>query len=571
MLGTEEMLQNKNLFTRLKLYQAVFESIREAVLIADHNNFIVYVNPAFTRITGYNEQDVLGKGYDIISSNKHSDSFHQCILRELKDKGMYSGEMWGYHKNSGLIRLHQTVSSIKDEKGNVSYYVAVYSEIIIESKSLAELNFLSLYDPLTKLANRSNLSLELRKSLNRALEMKKVNALFFVDVDHFTHINESLGHNAGDQLLKDIAQRLKEVAKLSTIMARIGGDEFAIICECISTEISAVVVAQTIIEACKAPFFLEGQRVFVSVSIGICLYPLAGKSVESIMRNADSALRRAKESGRDIFAFYSRDMTEKANQRIHVASELRLALERDELELHYQPIYMLSELKLVGSEALVRWNHPTQGRVAPNDFIPIAEECGLISAIDMWVLRKACEQMSQWIIDGHDLSFMAVNLSSLSLSRKSLAQDVVTLLQQSKLDSRFLELEITESAIMENQQQADVILCQLRQAGIRIAIDDFGAGYSSLARLKTLPANKLKIDQSFIKNLPGSTDEAAIVDTILALGSRMGLEVQAEGIETNEQMRFLRDCQCELGQGYLFGRPLLAEEFSKLIGNKSNI
>jgi len=550
---------------RLQQAEAVFESTREAVLITDHASKIVYVNPSFTRITGYSEQEALGKRPNILKSSRHSKTFHQEKWASINEKGVCSGEVWNCHKNGELLRQYQTVKSIKNENGIVTHYVAVFSDISTTDDSLSELSFLSLYDPLTKLANRAHLVERLKISLSSAIKKQENNALFLLGVDHFKNVNESLGHNLGDQLLQDIALRIKETAAQSSVLARIGGDEFALVCENITSAMDAVTIAEKLIDACKAPFMLAENQVFISISVGICLYPFAGTGVEEIMRNADSALHKAKDNGRETFVFYSAEMTEQANQRIRIASELRRALENNELNLYYQSVYELNGQKLVGCEALVRWNHPTQGPIAPNDFIPIAEESGLISALDAWVLNKACAQMHAWLAMNHDLKFIAVNLSSRSLSEDGLANKIGLVLQQNNLDASFLELEVTESAVMENPERADMALCHLREIGIRLAIDDFGTGHSSLGRLKSLPVHKLKIDQSFIKNLPSDVEDVAIVHAILALGASMGLKVQAEGIEEEEQMRFLQESQCGLGQGYLFGRPVPADEFTALL------
>ena len=326
-------------------------------------------------------------------------------------------------------------------------------------------------------------------------------------------------------------------------------------------------MAQQIIKASKESFVLHNHELFISASVGICLYPRSGNSVEEIMRNADSALSKAKASGRETFAFYSSELTEQAFQRIRIASELRHALESDGLTVYYQPIYAMAAQKLVGCEALVRWNHPERGLIAPNEFIPIAEENGLISSIDQWVLKHACAQMHTWLAAGADLEFIAVNLSSRSLSNIHLAEKVAQTLHHAQLGAQHLELEVTESAMMEDPLSADIILRQLRDIGVRLAIDDFGTGYSSLARLKSLPVHKLKIDQSFISNLPSGRDDKAIVRAIIALGASIGLDVQAEGIETAEQMDFLQKQNCTLGQGYFFGRPMPTDDFTQLLNN----
>lgn len=555
---------------KLQQAEAVFELTREAVLITNQDNNIVYVNPSFTRITGYDNQEVIGKNPRILKSNHHTRDFFENLWTDLNEQGMCCGEVWNCHKSGEIIRQYQATKAIKNENGIVSYYVSVFSDISTTENSISELNFLSLYDPLTSLPNRSHLLERLKISLTQAIKSKKNYILFLVGLDHFRVINESLGHQLGDQLLQDVALRIKQSARFASVVARNSGDEFALICENTTTVMDAVAVAEAIINVCKLPFMLGGNQVFISVSIGMCFYPQTGESVEEVMRNADSALRTAKDNGRETFSFYSIEMTQKACQRIRITSDLRLALERNELELHYQPIYVLSENRLVGAEALVRWNHPTKGRIAPIDFIPIAEESGLISTVDAWVLREACEQMHKWLTEDYRLEFMAVNLSSRSLSVDNLADRVALVLQQSDLDAKFLELEVTESAVMENPEQADTVLSQLIKIGVRLAIDDFGTGFSSLGRLKSLPVHKLKIDQSFIKNLPADTEDVAIVNAILALGASLGLEVQAEGIEKDEQVLFLQKQQCTLGQGYLFGRPMLASDFTALLDSKTS-
>lgn len=355
------------------------------------------------------------------------------------------------------------------------------------------------------------------------------------------------------------------------MLARIGGDEFTIICKGMSTPEQAASRAQQIIQAHQEPYIIDGNQLFISLSIGICLFPRAGLSAEEVMRNADSALNKAKASGRDTFAFYSSELTEQAFQRIHIASELRHALDNRELELYYQPIYALHKQQLVGCEALVRWIHPERGLIPPNEFIPIAEENGLIRSIDEWVLQHASQQMRSWQKQGIALQFVAVNMSSRSLSNPDLPAAVAKVLHNAKIAPQYIELEVTESAVMENPKKADEMLNELRNLGVNLAIDDFGTGYSSLSRLKSLPVHKLKIDQSFVNNLPNSVEDIAIVRAILALGSSIGLEVQAEGIETIEQMHFLQEQNCQLGQGYLFGRPEPVAAFTKLLVDKATV
>lgn len=551
---------------RLKQASAVFECTHEGVLVTDHNNIIVHVNPAFTIITGYSADEVIGKTPRQFKSGRHTPEFYQVMWNALEKDDRWSGEIWNRRKNGEILPQYQTIRLIRDENGFISHKVAIFSDISVLKDSQSELNYLSHYDPLTGLANRSHLYERVKVSLDHAIERDKDSSVFLIDLDHFKHINESLGHSIGDQLLQAVAQRIsKQVAKSRCSLARIGGDEFVVVCDSINTPSEAAVMAQHIIQASKEPFVLNNNELFISASVGICLFPRAGNSVEEIMRNADSALSKAKASGRETFAFYSSELTQQALQRIRIASEIRYALDHDQLEVYYQPIHELNEQNLAGCEALVRWNHPERGLIPPNDFIPIAEENGLISSIDEWVLQRACQQLRQWQTAGLALQFVAVNISSRSLSNKNLPSTVAQVLDSTEVEAKYIELEVTESAVMEDPQSADKLLKELRQLGVRLAIDDFGTGYSSLSRLKSLPVHKLKIDQSFIHNLSDNIEDIAIVRAILALGESIGLEVQAEGIETIEQMRFLQQQGCTLGQGYWFGRPLQTADFTALL------
>ncbi len=555
---------------RLKQAMAVFECTHEGVLISDHTNTIVHINPAFSHITGYSKEEAIGQSPRLFKSGRHSSEFYQSMWKTLEANDEWSGEIWNRRKNGEILPQYQTIRLIRDENGFISHNVAVFSDISILKDSQSELNYLSLYDPLTGLANRPHLYERLKSSLRTAIELKKDNTVFLIDLDHFKNINESLGHSLGDELLQAVAQRIAKNITKQCILARIGGDEFVVICETVSTPTEAAMMAQQIIRASKEPFILNNNELFISASVGICLFPRAGNTVEEIMRNADSALSKAKASGRETFAFYASELTEQALQRIRIASELRHALESDGLTVYYQPIYAMKAQKLVGCEALVRWNHPERGLIAPNDFIPIAEENGLIRLIDEWVLKHACAQMHEWLTAGADLEFIAVNISSRSLSQDTLALQVANTLRSTHLAAEHLELEVTESAIMEDPESADLILRELRAMGVRLAIDDFGTGYSSLARLRSLTVDKLKIDQSFISHLPDAKEDESIVRAILALGASIGLEVQAEGIETDEQLKFLQELNCPLGQGYFFGRPMPADDFAELITNNTS-
>jgi diguanylate cyclase (GGDEF)-like protein len=384
--------------------------------------------------------------------------------------------------------------------------------------------------------------------------------LLMVDLDHFKIINDSLGHNVGDLLLKAVADRLQRVFGKGFTVARLGGDEFAVLVDNCPQVAHAANAAQQVLEVMKGAFDVDKHQLFISASIGISVFPKDALNAEQLLRNADSALFKAKSTGREGYALYTEELTAHAQYRIEVAGDLRRALEQHELRVYYQPVHDLQTSRLIGVEALVRWEHPLRGLLSSGEFIPIAERTGLIAEIDAWVLEQACWQMVQWQAAGLKLSFVAVNISSRLFARPELYTLVSTVLADTGLDPALLELEVTESAVMDNSQVALEQMHRLRALGLRLAIDDFGTGFSSLLRLKRLPVQKLKIDQGFVAGLPGDNDDVAIVRAVIALGQSMGLQVHAEGIEQVEQARFLLDLNCNLGQGYWFGRPMPATE-----------
>jgi diguanylate cyclase (GGDEF)-like protein len=381
-----------------------------------------------------------------------------------------------------------------------------------------------------------------------------------LDLDHFKMINDSLGHNVGDRLLKAVAARLQALFGPGISLARLGGDEFAVLAESCPQPVQAAALAQRILDALKEPFSIDGNQLFINASLGISLFPSDALSAEQLLRNADAALFKAKSSGRNGYALYTEELTAHAQQRVEIAFELRRALEQQELRVYYQPVHDLKTSRLIGVEALVRWQHPVRGLVSPAEFIPIAERTGLIAEIDAWVMQQACRQMCEWQQAGIVLSFVAVNVSSRLFARRELYQQVAQVLHDTGLDPAYLELEVTESAVMDDPEVALEQMHRLRELGIRLAIDDFGTGYSSLLRLKRLPVQKLKIDQGFVAGLPWDEDDAAIVRVIIALARSMGMQVHAEGIEQVEQAAFLLEQECDLGQGYWFGRPVPEQE-----------
>ena len=545
---------------RLRQAAAVFDCTREGVLVTDTQGLIVHVNRAFMEITGYQRDDVMGQRPSLFKSGRHSAHFYQQMFQALESTGEWSGEIWNRRKSGEVYPQWQTIRVIHDDQGKVSHYVAVFSDISAMKNSEHELAHLAHHDPLTDLPNRLLFTDRAEQALASAQVHKRGCALLLMDLDHFKIINDSLGHNVGDQLLKLVAERLSGLFGPGVTLARLGGDEFAVLAESCPQVVQAAALAQRMLNAMKDPFIFDGNQLFISASIGISLFPSDALSAEQLLRNADSALFKAKSAGREGYALYTEELTAHAQHRVEIAGELRRALDQHELRVYYQPVHDLHDSRLVGVEALVRWQHPERGLVPPGEFIPIAERTGLIAEIDAWVMDQACRQMCQWLADGAPLSFIAINVSSRLFARRELYEQVAQVLHTTGLDPAFLELEVTESAVMDDPEVALEQLHRLRELGLRLAIDDFGTGYSSLLRLKRLPVQKLKIDQGFVAGLPWDEDDAAIVRVVIALAKSMGMQVHAEGIEQVEQARFLLDQECDMGQGYWFGRPMPADE-----------
>ena len=545
---------------RLRQAAVVFDCTREGVLVSDRRGVIVHVNRALVEITGYPVEEVLGRRPNMFKSGRHGPEFYQAIFKSLEESGEWHGEIWNRRKSGEIYPQWQTVRSITDDKGQVSHYVAVFSDISAIKNSQTELARLVHHDPLTDLPNRLLFTDRTEQTLASAQRHQTGCALLMIDLDHFKIINDSLGHNVGDLLLKAVAERLLRVFGKGFTVARLGGDEFAVLVDSCAQTSQAAGLAQQVLEVMKGPFDVDKHQLFISASVGISVFPSDALNAEQLLRNADSALFKAKSSGREGYALYTEELTAHAQYRVEVASDLRRALEQHELRVYYQPVHDLKSSRLIGVEALVRWEHPLRGLLSPGEFIPIAERTGLIAEIDAWVLEQACWQMVQWQAAGVELSFVAVNISSRLFARPELFSLVSTVLADTGMDAALLELEVTESAVMDNSQVALEQMHRLRALGLRLAIDDFGTGFSSLLRLKRLPVQKLKIDQGFVAGLPGDNDDVAIVRAVIALGQSMGLQVHAEGIEQVEQAQFLLDLNCNLGQGYWFGRPMPARD-----------
>lgn len=539
----------------------VLRSMSEAVAVIDLNFRFVSVNPAFSRITGYREQDVLGMPDSLLESTQHTPEFNQHAHKELIAKGHYKGELWLRRADGDEFLSWVEISEVRDEADVRTHFVAVVNDITDKKRAEQELRYLANYDTLTGLPNRSLLSERLARAVVRARRHATQVAVLFLDLDHFKIVNDSLGHATGDRILKAAAARLLGVVGSSDTVARLGGDEFTIVMEDIDRTASVTAMAEAVIAAFGAPILVDAHsEVVISPSIGISLYPEHAQVPVDLLKFADAAMYRAKERGRNTFQYYDESMDSAVRLRATMTAALRRAAERKEFHLHFQPRQTLFDERIVGVEALLRWDCEEFGSVPPSTFIPILEETGLILPIGEWVLEEACRQLRQW--DAHALTSVgvSVNVSVLQMLRGDLPGSVAKVLEKTGLSASRLELEITESMVMANAEQTINTLRDLKRLGVSIAIDDFGTGYSSLIYLKRLPIDTLKIDKEFVGDLTHDPDDEAIVTTIISMAHSLGLNVVAEGVETAEQLSFLRQHGCDEIQGYLLARPLTPDD-----------
>ncbi|MDP2433443.1 MAG: EAL domain-containing protein [Pseudomonadota bacterium] len=541
---------------------AMFESTAEGVMLTDLKGRIVSVNPAFTSVTGYSETEALGQNPRFLQSGRHNEVFYQAMWAELNATGHWQGELWNRRKNGEVFPEWLTVSAVRDAGGAVQSYVGVFSDISHIKRSEAELERLAHYDPLTGLPNRILMHAQLNHALDRAGRHKERVAVMVLDLDGFKTVNDSLGHPAGDLLLQTIAGRLQQLLRREDTVARMGGDEFAVIVEAIG---NPGLIAEKIIRAVAEPVELDGHSALVTASVGIALFPDDGNDTTSLLQAADMAMYASKQAGRNTSRFHHADMTRAAQQRLVIEQGLRRALDNDELEVWFQPQFALATGALVGAEALVRWRSPERGLVPPNDFIPIAEETGLILPLGEWVLRQSCRHAVAWQARGLEAGSVSVNVAGPQIERGDFFAIVQTVLEETGWPAERLELEITESFLLRNAEQAMAVVQKLSELGVKVAIDDFGTGYSSLSYLKYLRVNKLKIDQSFVRDLPGDHDDAAITRAVISLGHNLGFSVIAEGVESDAQREFLKQEGCDQAQGYFYSRPLPAAEFENFL------
>ncbi|WP_349431285.1 EAL domain-containing protein [Methylomarinum sp. Ch1-1] len=549
---------------QLRLNAKVFESSREGIVITDADNNIVSVNRAYAEISGYSAEEAIGMTPRLVSSGKQDQSFYQAMWRDIIDRGHWQGEVVNRRKNGELYPQWISINVIRDQGGKITHHVGILSDLTEYKAAEERIQFLSHFDPLTHLPNRTLLRDRTQLALAAAHRAGHQVVMMCLDIDRFKIINDSLGPQIGDQLIKKLSVRLTSHLHPDDTLSRQGGDEFILLLPETNAE-GAAHVAQKVLTQVALPFVINDHSLTLTASIGIAEYPQDGENFEQLMQSADAALFRAKENGRNNFQFFTRQLHDHAKHVLEIENELRQALEKGELRLYYQPQVDVESWRIIGAEALIRWRHHSKGMLSPGLFIPVAEESGLISEIGDWVLLEAVRQIADWQAAGLPIVPVAINISVAQFRQDALYQKVVQALRDYKLDPSMLELEMTEGIAMDSSGRTTGMLDQFNALGVKLSIDDFGTGYSSLSYLKRYKIDKLKIDQSFIRDLCFDPDDEAIVTAIIGMANSLGFKVVAEGVETREQLEYLKHKQCDEVQGYFFSKPVPAEAFAELL------
>ncbi|HRD48770.1 MAG TPA: EAL domain-containing protein [Candidatus Contendobacter sp.] len=557
-----DITERKQSEEQLRLAETVFQTAADAIMVTDATGVIQSINPAFTAITGYALEEAIGQTLRLLRSERHDTLFYTGLWRSLAANGRWSGEIWQRHKNGKTYPAWESIEAVRDLDGHIVQYVAFFSDITQRKLAEQEIFFRANYDPLTGLPNRSLLHERIEQALKRAHRQRQRVGLMFLDIDRFKQVNDTLGHTWGDALLGQIAERLKNCVRATDTVARYSGDEFVLVLADMIQDQDAHVLAEKVIKRISEQFDLNDNAVHIGVSIGIVMYPDHGLDAATLLRHADLAMYQAKNAGRNTYRKYESAMTDRVLLQVSLETDLRLALERNEFLVYYQPIHEVVGGNLVGAEALVRWQHPRRGLVPPNDFIPLAEETGLIREVGAWVLEWVCRTLRQWQHIGLRIP-VSVNLSSVQILRGLTVGAVRDLLERYDLRPEQLAFEITESVLISDTLQAQRWLEAVREMGIRVDMDDFGTGYSSLAYLKRFPIDRIKIDRSFVRDIVVNANDRSLVEAVLAMASSLHLQVVAEGVEDAEQLALLRRLGCEYAQGFYFSRPVPEQEFVK--------
>ncbi|TAN53144.1 MAG: EAL domain-containing protein [Methylococcaceae bacterium] len=549
----------------LKLMARVFDESYDAIIITDIAGTIVDVNASFTTITGYAKQEVLGQNPRMLKSDHHDLSFYQAMWQSIRKEGRWCGEVWDKRKNGEIYPKWLSISAVKDEEGQICNYVGIFTDMTARIETENKLRILAHFDQLTGLPNRTLFVEKLKWAIDLSDRSGQDTVLFFLDLDRFKIINDTLGHQAGDRLLCEVAKRLQKCIRKVDTVARLAGDEFTIILTNVKEKGTVKKIAQKVLDSFAAPILLENREIYVTTSIGITRYPADGGDIDILLKNADTAMYHAKAAGKNRFEFYSGYMVQQVQDELDLELDLRKALENAEFLLYFQPLIDLGSGRLVGMEALIRWDHPQRGFISPMKFIPYAEKTDLILPIGAWVLERACQYLVNWQAEGWPPLKLSVNYSGRQLKQPNQHKIVKDILHKTGVDPAYLNIELTESVIMEDAESSTQALQALKSIGLSISVDDFGTGYSSLSYLKRFPIDNLKIDRSFIRDITVDPDDEAIVSSIIAMAHALRLSVVAEGVETEQQLTMLREKRCDQAQGFYFCPPVSAEEVQHFI------
>lgn len=549
----------------LRLAGHVFESSKEGIVITDAETRILAVNPAFCHITGRTAEEVIGEGPGILSSGRHDAAFYRTMWNTIRETGSWSGEIWNRHKDGRCYPELINISTVFSESGTVIHYVGTFLDITERKEAETRIRHLAEFDSLTQLPNRALLNDRLTQALALARRDERQLAVIFIDLDRFKNINDSLGHPMGDRLLQEVAGRLREIVRESDTVSRLGGDEFVVLLTSLEQRTSALQSSRKILAALAQPYYIDEHELQVTPSIGVALYPDNGTDGATLLKNADAAMYHAKNSGRNNFQFFTPEFNLWVSERLRIENGLRHAVSRRELILHYQPQVSLASGEIVGCEALLRWQPADEALMSPDRFIPVAEETGLIHDIGNWVLNEACRQLARWDDEGAPPIRMAVNVAVPQLRRRNFVDEVRDAVLRHGIRPDRLEVEVTESVFLNQDEQVRQTLQGLADLGVQLSLDDFGTGYSSLSYLRNFRFDVLKIDKSFVSELHRNRDDITLISAIVSIARDMSLLTIAEGIESAEQQHILHELGCNIGQGYHFSRPVTASEMGRLL------
>ena len=555
----------------LRLAGSVFNNMDEGVLVVDANNDIIAVNPAFQSITGYAPEEAIGHNPRLLSSGRHTPEFYRAMWQELKDAGTWQGEIWDKRKNGEIFPKWLTISAVRNEMNEIFQYVAIFRDITARKRAEEEILTLAFYDVLTQLPNRRLLLDRFRAALSISARNHQYGAVLFLDMDRFKNLNDTLGHDAGDQLLIEVALRLQSQVREEDTVARLGGDEFVVLFEELSANAEEATkrvaqIAEKLRVALSTPYILNGHKHHSSPSIGVSLFCGNEETVDALLKRADMAMYQAKEAGRNAVRFFDPVMQLAVETRVTLEADLRFAVLNRQLEMHYQ-IQVCEGHRPLGAEVLLRWMHPERGMIMPGQFIPLAEESSLITEIGDWVLDAACRQLSLWSQTPQLCTLsLAVNVSAQQFHQHDFVPKVTALTRLHNINPALLKLELTENVILNDVDDVVAKMRVLKELGVKLSMDDFGTGYSSLSYLKQLPLDQLKIDRSFVRDIATDSNDAVMVQTIIDMAQNFRIEVIAEGVETEEQLQFLKRKGCWAYQGYLFGKPVPIAEFELQVG-----